>query len=166
MAEKAPFTLNMHHTGVFVSDMEKSIEWYEEMLGFTLAHRNIFELPNQGKVDMAWLKNGNFYIELYQYAQPLKPFDLENYFGNLGTKHICLSVPGDEFLELKEHLNSKGAKVIIDIRWPLDQRVGPIKPLATDADPETSHGVLYVVDPDGIWIEVVEDYTPGKPTKK
>ncbi len=33
MANEFPFKLNYHHTGIFVKDMDRSIKWYEEMLG-------------------------------------------------------------------------------------------------------------------------------------
>lgn len=161
MSRKVPFDLLMHHVGIFVTDMEKSLKWYEEVLGFTLVQRNLYDLPGQGPTDMAWIKNGNYYIELYQYTTQQKPFNLEDYFGTIGTKHVCFYVKHEEYQALKEHLTEKGANIIVDIRWPNDQTNGPIKPLPADADPEIASGVIYVTDPDGLWVEIIEEYYPG-----
>lgn len=160
---KVPFELKMHHVGCFVSNMDTTIKWYEEMLGFTLKQRNMYNLPGpgQGETEMAWIQNGNYWIELYQYKTSQKPFDIKDYFGSLGTKHVCFYVKHDEFSALKKHLVEKGAKVLVDARWPNDQKAGPIHPLPADADPSTSCGVIYVADPDGAWIEIQEEYYPG-----
>ena len=167
MSKKVPFDLHMHHVGIFVSDMEKSLKWYEEMLGFTLVHRNTYDLPQQGLVEMAWIQNGHQYIELYEYEKnPMGegkqvPFSMKDYLGSLGTKHICYYVNHDQYETLKAHLKEKGAKMPVDIRWPNDQAQGPVRPLPVDADPHTSGGVIYITDPDGIWIELMEEYYPG-----
>lgn len=167
MSQKVPFTLKMHHVGIFVSNMDASLKWYEEVLGFVLVHRNIHDLPMQGLVDMAWMEHGNHYIELYEYPKnPMgegkqRPFDMKDYLGSLGTKHICYYVDHAEYGALKAHLKAMGCNMPVDIRWPNDQSATPLKPLTVDADPETSGGVIYITDPDGIWIEIIEEYYPG-----
>jgi catechol 2,3-dioxygenase-like lactoylglutathione lyase family enzyme len=161
MANGIPFKLNLHHVGIFVSDMDRSLAWYKDVLGFELAHRSVNDLPNQGLVQMAWIKNGDFYIELYQYPKKLEPFSVPAYIGSLGTKHVCFWVGHEDYRKMQEHCVAKGAKPIIDVRWPNDQSENPVRPLGADADPKTSGGVTYVVDPDGIWIEIMEEYWPG-----
>jgi catechol 2,3-dioxygenase-like lactoylglutathione lyase family enzyme len=69
MSEAFPFHLHYHHVGIFVSDMEQSAKWYEEMLGYRMMFKKVFDLPNQGPVLMAWMKHGEHYIELYEYAK-------------------------------------------------------------------------------------------------
>lgn len=161
MKNALPFKLNVHHVGIFVTDMDRSLKWYEDVLGFEIAQRTINDLPNQGLVQMAWIKNGDFYIELYQYPQRLEPFTVEAYLGGIGTKHVSFWVGHDEYKRMQEHVRAKGARIIIDVRWPNDQSQNPVRPLGPDADPKTTGGVTYIVDPDGIWIEIIEEYWPG-----
>ena len=85
MAEGFPFHPKVHHVGVFVSDMDRSVKWYEEMLGYKLMFKKVFDLPNQGPVLMAWIKNGDSYIELYEYEKdpisgdPQRPWSMADY---------------------------------------------------------------------------------------
>jgi catechol 2,3-dioxygenase-like lactoylglutathione lyase family enzyme len=131
------------------------------MFGFTLAHRTTYDLPGAGFTKMAWIKNKDYYIEIYQYPQPLKPVSMDNYLGTYGTKHVCFYVAHNEFKALRNHLIENKAKVVVDCRWPNAQTAEVIRPLPPEADPETSGGVMYVMDPDGILVEVQEEYYPG-----
>lgn len=142
--------------------MDRSLAWYEAVLGFTVKQRNTYDLPNQGHVQMAWIEHEGFYLELYQYPQPLRPFTVPDYLGSLGTKHVCFALSPQGLSALLDHLQAQGANVIIRCRWPNDQRHTPVSPLPFDADPETSHRVVYITDPDGIWIEFQEAHKPGE----
>lgn len=152
-----PFNLKVHHVGIFVSDMEKSLQWYEEMLGYKLVFKKIFDLPNQGPTLMAWVKHDNHYIELYEYEKnPMgegkqKPFNMPDYLGSLGTKHLCLYIEDNKFEELKKYLEEKGANFTVKHRWSEEQTEKP-----------GGCGVIYITDPDGIWIEIQETFTPGE----
>lgn len=144
------FSFKMDHVGIFVSDLERSIKWYEDILGFRLVHRDIHDLP-AGRADMCWLKGYDFYIELYQFESVQEPFDMEYYFRSLGTKHLCLSVPNEEFEALRQFIFKKGITVAVDCRWPEEKVKKP-----------GGEGVLYITDPDGILIELEEAQTPGE----
>ena len=65
MTEKAVNTLKLkpHHGGISVPDIEASIIWYRDMLGFTVMRRQNIDAI-QAKV--AFMKNGNFHIELFE----------------------------------------------------------------------------------------------------
>ncbi|MCH3916797.1 MAG: VOC family protein [Spirochaetia bacterium] len=155
-------SLYMHHVGMFVSDLDTSISWWKRMFGFSLVKKGNNRLPGQGIVSIAWIENPNHscYLELFQY-DGLKPFTMENYFGTLGTKHIGLYVRHEDFLNLKAHLKAEGANIVVDTRWPNDQFGDLIEPLPATADPKESSGVIFITDPDGIWIEIMEEYYPG-----
>lgn len=157
MSDSFPFKLNYHHVGIFVSDMEKSIKWYEEMLGYKLAFKKVFDLPKQGPTLMAWIKHDNHYIELYEYEKdPIgggkqKPFTVPDYLGSLGTKHLCLYIDDAEFDDLKKYLEDKNCEFAVKHYW-------------TEEETEKPDGckVIYIKDPDGIWIEIQQSYTPGE----
>ena len=59
-----------HHGGISVPDIEASITWYQNMLGFKVVRRmNIDAIPAK----VAFLQHGNFRIELFEVpgASPL-----------------------------------------------------------------------------------------------
>lgn len=151
MSPPYPFKLNYHHVGIFVSDMNTSLKWYEEMLGYKLMFKKHFDLPNQGLVEMAWIKHANHYIELYDYTDEKKPFDLPDYLGSLGTKHLCLYVEDDQLAPLTQFLESKNVELWVKHHWPADQTEKP-----------GGCGVIYIKDPDGILIEIQQSFTPGE----
>jgi catechol 2,3-dioxygenase-like lactoylglutathione lyase family enzyme len=39
MSDDFPAKLHYHHTGIFVSDLERSIKWYEDVLSYRFAWR-------------------------------------------------------------------------------------------------------------------------------
>jgi len=89
MAEK----FKPHHLGISVPDLEASIKWYKEMLGFSLEKRmEIKELNAQ----IAFLYNGYFRIELFEVtgAESLQEerrhpdLDLKTH----GIKHLAYEV--------------------------------------------------------------------------
>lgn len=151
MQNSYPFKLKVHHVGIFVSDMDKSIKWYDEMLGYKLMLRKFFDLPNQGPVEMAWIKHGDHYIELYDYQDQKKPFTESDYFSSLGTKHLCLYVDDKDLAPLTEYLESKNVEFWVKHHWPEEATGKP-----------GGCGVIYIKDPDGILIEIQQSYTPGE----
>jgi catechol 2,3-dioxygenase-like lactoylglutathione lyase family enzyme len=151
MSDKLPVKLHFHHVGIFISNMESSIQWYDEILGFKLAFRRTFDLPGQGPVDMAWIKNGEMYLELYAYNSPQTPFTVKDYLGSLGTKHLCLYVRTEDFEPLKTYWEGKSVNFWVKHRWPEEQVQKP-----------GGCGVVYITDPDGIVIEIQEEFTPGE----
>ena len=57
------FQLIPHHCGISVPDLEASITWYRDMLGFSVVKRLTLDvLPAK----IAFMKHGDFYIELFQ----------------------------------------------------------------------------------------------------
>ena len=150
MGDSLQFKLYPHHVGIFVSDIDRSIKWYEEMLGFKLMFKNSFPLPGTGPTVMAWVKHGDFYIELYDSPQKA-PFSTENYGGTLGTKHICFYVEDKDFEPLKAFLKSKNVNFTVEHRWPKELVVKP-----------EGCGVIYIADPDGIPIEIQEEFRAGE----
>lgn len=137
----ATFDLAPCHVGVSVPDIEASIKWYEEMLGFKLVKRLALTLPGRETVTrMAWIKNGNFYIEFFE-DTGAPPFSMKAYRNSVGVKHVSFIV-GD-FSELVAFLKQKGVKFIVDGHWAYEDR----------PENEGSY-VAYILDNSGIPIEL------------
>ena len=101
--------LGIHHVAVGVPDIEAGLAFYRDALGFEQVERTSFSGPNplveqaigieEPAAQMAMLRGGNAYIELWQYespeprnltANPPDPWVVE-FFGRDGTRPIELA---------------------------------------------------------------------------
>jgi predicted O-methyltransferase YrrM/catechol 2,3-dioxygenase-like lactoylglutathione lyase family enzyme len=85
-----------HHVGISIANMQKSIAWYIENLGFEIVSENDF--PNI-KTKIAFLRKGEFQIELFEHYESQK---IEEYrkmpltdMQHQGTLHICFYIQTD-----------------------------------------------------------------------
>ncbi len=107
----AGFEISHHHVGISVPNLEESIAWYQEMLGFEVVQRMKQDAGNEMMV--AHLRRGNCYIELFQVAgaKPMPEYrrdptaDLRVH----GTKHFAFQV--SDALAATEKLKAKGAEI-------------------------------------------------------
>jgi len=125
--------MRLLHTMIRVGDLDRSIQFYTEVLGMHLLRRKDYP---EGKFTLAFVGYGpeleESVIEL-TYNWDTESYDLGNGFG-----HIALGV--DDIYEVCEAIRSKGGVVT---REP-----GPMK-----------HGttvIAFVKDPDGYAIELIE----------
>ena len=67
MGESATNQLELrpHHCGISVPNLEASIAWYRDVLGFSVDARGHIK---KAQAEVAFMKHGNFYIELFQIA--------------------------------------------------------------------------------------------------
>ncbi len=105
------FEISMHHVGISVENLEESIAWYKEMLGFEEVMRMSEDAANKMKI--GHIKRGNCYIELFQVegAKPLPEYRLDP-SADLrvhGVKHFGLLVD-DAHAAVKE-LKAKGVEI-------------------------------------------------------
>jgi glyoxylase I family protein len=142
------------HTGITVSDIERSLAFWRDGLGFELSHRahQKGQLAEQitgvagAEILIAVLKAPGHKIELLEYRAPAdrrqqnhsRPCDL-------GAAHIALTV--DNLDEILERIAASG--------W---EAAG--KPQTLTAGPNAGKRVIYVRDPDGTTIEFMQ--LPGK----
>lgn len=102
------------HAGISVGDLEASIAWYRDMLGFELLR--VVDVPEDtGKV--ALLKLGEFILEVFclPEAAPL-PGERRNPATDIrvhGVKHIAYAV-GD-IVALMDDLKAKGVDLVWDV---------------------------------------------------
>jgi len=132
-----PFDLRIHHCGISVPDLERSIAWYRDMLGFAVEYRTaIPQVPFRGAI----LRRGTTRVELFERpgAAPLPPErrDPDTDLATHGTKHMAFQVSDVRaaFAFLTEH----GVEVAMPI-FENEAMVGG-----------------YIRDNSGILIELVE----------
>jgi glyoxylase I family protein len=139
------------HTGITVSNLERSIAFWRDVLGFELSHRahqtgelaaEITGVPG-AEISLAVLKApGGHKIELLQYMAPvdrkqhvdLRPCDV-------GSVHVALTV--DDLDAVLEKIAESG--------WKAGR-----KPQTLRSGPNTGKRVIYVRDPDGTTIEFMQ----------
>src|SRR4051812_24197822 len=138
------------HTGITVSDIERSLAFWRDVLGFELSHRahQKGELAEQitgvagAEILIAVLKAPGHKIELLEYRAPadrrrqndVRPCDL-------GAAHITLTV--DNLDDVLERIGAFGWKA-----------AG--KPQTLTVGPNAGKRVIYVRDPDGTPIELMQ----------
>jgi len=138
------------HTGITVSNLERSLAFWQNVLGFELSHRahQTAELASEitgvagAEISIAVVKApGGHKIELLEYLAPpdrkhvdLRPCDV-------GSVHVALTVDN-----LDAVLNAIAAS-----GW---KAAG--KPQTLTTGPNAGKRVVYVRDPDGTTIEFME----------
>lgn len=111
------------HVGLSVADLESSIAWYHDNLGFELLRVvDIPEAEDAGRV--ALLKHGDFVIELFclPNASPL-PDDRRHPTTDIltqGVKHVAYAV--SDLDSLMDDLKAKGVDVVWDVAVHDDTR--------------------------------------------
>jgi catechol 2,3-dioxygenase-like lactoylglutathione lyase family enzyme len=142
------------HTGITVSNVERSLAFWRDVLGFELSHRahQTGELASEitgvpgAEILIAVVKAPGHKIELLEYRAPadrtrsdLRPCDI-------GSAHIALTV--DDIDAVLETIAASGWKA-----------AG--KPQTLTVGPNAGKRVIYVRDPDGTTIEFMQPPQSG-----
>jgi len=98
---------HIEHLGIAVANLEESIRYYEEVLGFKCY--SIEEVKDQ-KVKTAFFKVGQTKIELLESTAPDGPIGKFIEKRGEGIHHIAFAV--DALQESLNELNAKGVKLI------------------------------------------------------
>ena len=138
------------HTGITVSNLERSLEFWQNVLGFEFSHRahQTSEMASEitgvagAEIKLAVVKApGGHKIELLEYLAPpdrkhvnLRPCDV-------GSVHVAFTV--DKLDAILEKIAASGWKA-----------AG--KPQTLKTGPNAGKRVVYVRDPDGTTIEFME----------
>jgi catechol 2,3-dioxygenase-like lactoylglutathione lyase family enzyme len=153
-----PHAERLHHTGYTVSDLERSLVFYRDLLGCeVLATQEkqggylaaIVGYPD-AHVRMAHLRlpGSEHVIELFEYVAPDGTrADVEP--RNVGAAHLCFIV--DDLPSFYDDLRSRG----------VDSFVSP--PVEVDTGINTGGQALYLRDPDGITVELFQPPRGTKP---
>ena len=144
---------SIHHSGIGVRDMEVSLKLYCGLLGLEKGEDtevegplvgDIVGLPPDTKIRLVHLPVGKTgqELELFQYIKPAGssfPPDFRQCDG--GVIHVALIV--DDVMEMYERLTAEGVKFNSK-----PHNLGPVT-------------VVYMRDPDGITIELMQPATKG-----
>ena len=142
--------LGADHTGITVSDLERALAFWRDVLGFELSHRahqsgtmasEITGVPG-AELSLAVVKAPGHKIELLQYRAPADR-KLRSEFRpcDVGAAHVALTV--DNLDAVLEKIATSGWKA-----------AGTPQTLTTG--PNAGKRVLYVRDPDGTTIEFMQ----------
>ncbi|MGE0826223.1 MAG: VOC family protein [Candidatus Binatia bacterium] len=93
----------IHHTAISTGDIERSLRFYRDLLGFTEVFSSSWEVGSQVTDQIVGLKDssarvvmlraGNACVELFQYATPSpKVADPRRPVCDHGITHLCLQV--------------------------------------------------------------------------
>jgi catechol 2,3-dioxygenase-like lactoylglutathione lyase family enzyme len=144
------------HTGITVADVERSLLFWRDVLGFEFSHRTHHRGALASEVTgvagaeilLVVLKGYGHKIELLQYLAPadreqprLRPCDL-------GSAHVAFTV--DNLDAVLDRISQSG--------W---QAVG--QPQTLTSGPNAGKHVIYARDPDGTTIEFMQPPAGGEP---
>jgi catechol 2,3-dioxygenase-like lactoylglutathione lyase family enzyme len=139
------------HTGMTVSDLERSLAFWRDVLGFELSHtaHQTAEMASEitgvegAEIKLAVMKApGGYKIELLEY---LAPFERKRHVDlrpcDVGSVHVALIV--DDLESILSAIKDSGWKA-----------AG--KPQTLKSGPNAGKRVVYVRDPDGTIIEFMQ----------
>ncbi|MCZ6724924.1 MAG: VOC family protein [Thaumarchaeota archaeon] len=117
------------HTCINVTDLERSLKFYDEILGFKLERRQ--EVP-ENNAEMAFINDGiGGSIELTHWR------DKTDYVEGDQLDHIAVGVPNVD--DAVKEFRTKGVKIA---KEPFSLAGGSLK-------------LAFIKDPDGVWIELI-----------
>jgi glyoxylase I family protein len=137
------------HTGITVSNLERSLAFWRDVLGFELSHRaqQTGELAEQitgvpgAEILIAVLKAPGHKIELLEYRAPADRQQFHPRPCDIGSVHVALTV--DNLDAVLETIAASG--------W---NAAG--QPQTLTSGPNAGRRVIYVRDPDGTTIEFMQ----------
>ena len=139
--------VNVNHVSFTVSDLDKSVDFYKDILGFKLLDVSDRDQDFSEKVTgikgaklrIAYLFAGNCSIELIQYISPAGK-KLDTLACNVGSSHVCFYA--DKFKEFVNKLNEKGIKFVNE-------------PQIIPAGPNKGRYVVFIEDSDSNSLEFI-----------
>lgn len=139
-----------HHTGLQVESIERSVAFYRDVLGFEVVFAwnptapYIGELVGYPDVDLhsaiLRMPNSDTFLELLEY-RGVERARVDTRTANPGTAHIAFYVDGLD--RLYEELQAKGVDSVS-------------KPVTPTIGPNAGGRAVYMIDPDGIRVELIE----------
>lgn len=141
------------HIGITVADLDRSIAFWERMLGAPGRDRRLLEGPrlaillgyDSARIDSCWFDlPGGLALELLQYLEPLEPAH-DPSTARPGNVHVCLQVPDIE--AARARAVAAGATAVS--AEPIDIMRGP----------RAGSRMICVRDRDGVTIELIAPRT-------
>ena len=147
--------VDLWHIGLVVSDIERAIAFYRDALGLELRHRQDQANPYtsslvgyedaslriaQMRLPGAERGRSGHLVELIEYVNPA-PDQVEAVRARIGAGHLALQVTDID--ALRPRLEAAGAVLVNE-------------PVAITAGINTGGRAVYLTDPDGITLELVQ----------
>lgn len=149
----------VHHVGLPVTSLERSVPWYVNVLGILdtgirsggsgEGHEKALQVKKGSSLTAAFLRVGeHMVLELLEYQDAdSRPFELRN--SDIGALHVGFQV--DDIWQSYEALVEAGVQFNTEPVL-LDEAAGPL----------AGYGFVYFRDPDGIQLELLQ-VPSGKP---
>lgn len=140
--------INVNHTSFTVSDLDRSISFYRNLLGLELISltgrdpafsEKVTGIPG-ANLKIAYLQAPGHRLELIQYLNPSGE-KLDCRTNNIGSAHLAFNV--DNLPALYADLKAKGVQF-------------KSEPLEVPAGPNKGTMAVYFTDPDGITLEFLQ----------
>jgi glyoxylase I family protein len=140
----------VHHTCITVSNLERSIEFYRDLLGLELVMAEESERSGddrskalgvaKAKVKLALLRAGDARVELIEYVTASgRPYDRNN--NDVGAMHIAFQV--EEIDAVYQRMVGHGVRFTAP-------------PATIPAGPMKGWRWTYFFDPDGVSLEIIQ----------
>lgn len=139
--------ISMSHVGLCVSDLDRSLRFYTEGLGFEAADgfdiddglAQLAEVPPPVECRAQFVTHGSLTIELLGWRHPLVEGRAPTSRHHVGLTHLSVNV--DDLAAVEARLVGLGARVLEDTRTHLDIPGGCVD-------------IVFLADPDGVRIEL------------
>jgi lactoylglutathione lyase len=138
------------HFGIQVADLERSVAFYGDLVGLELVAQWVRDEPYiqelvgypgvELHVAVLRIPNSSSFLEILEYRN-VKGCAVDPSTANPGTAHLCFYV--DDLESMHGRLAAGGARFVSPVKSPT-------------AGPNTGGKVIYMIDPDGIRIELLE----------
>lgn len=150
---REPMITGIHHASFTVSDMERSIAFYRDLLDMKVdwdskvtgvefkgpVHDRVSQCPGT-EARIVFMTLGDARLELVEYTPTGKAL-VDNKAGDTGSAHLCFRT--DDIHELYENLSANGVQLHCS---PQDNK---------------RSWVFYFRDPDGIILEASQPHAPA-----
>jgi lactoylglutathione lyase len=144
-----PFALTANHIGVTVSDLERSIAFYRDLLGFHVAYERgevtaaymsrLVGIPG-ARLKIAGLDLPGLHLDLIEYLEP-KSAARGGPTSDVGNIHVGFTV--DDLWSAYRHLCAAGVHF-------------KSEPVSPTAGPNKGGWAVYFEDPDGVTLEMIQ----------
>jgi lactoylglutathione lyase len=143
------FALSANHVGLTVSDLERSIAFYRDVLGFNVAYERgevtaeymprLVGIPG-ARLKIAGLDVPGLHLDLVEYIEP-KGAVAAGATSDVGNVHVGFTV--DDLWAAYRRLSAAGVRF-------------KSEPVSPTTGPNKGGWAIYFVDPDGITLEMIQ----------
>src|SRR5260370_8549310 len=147
------FSVSANHVGVTVSDLDRSLAFYRDLLGFHVAYERgevtaeymprLVGIPG-ARLKIAGLDIPGLHLDLIEYLEP-KGAEQAGPPNDVGNVHVGFTV--DDLRSAYKTLSAAGVKFKSE---PVSPTVGPNK----------AAWPVYFTDPDGVTLEIIQRPAP------